>query len=160
MNLSNNSGNSVRPTIAVSPEGIIYVAWGDDNTDGKYDVFLRSSSDTGKTWSPISNITTSLKGQDRLPSIAVDAYGTLYVAWTHKTSDDDEGDVTIEREVYVQYSQDGGQTWSAPYSVSRAPSQSSEMRSQLAIDSAGSLYVIWEEDSGNFDVYVSKGTLP
>jgi Neuraminidase (sialidase) len=159
INLSNNSGNSVRPTIAVSPEGIIYVAWG-DNTEGKYDVFLRSSSDTGNTWSPISNITTSLKSQDRLPSIAVDAHGTLYVAWTHKTRDDEGGVVTIEREVFLQYSQDGGQTWSAPYSVSRGPSQSSVMRPQLAIDPAGSLYVIWEEDSGNFDIYLSKGTRP
>ena len=160
INLSNNVGDSVRPTIAVDPQGTIYVAWGDD-TAGAYDVFLRHSTDTGNTWSPVRNITAQLKGQDRLPAIAVDAHGTLYVTWAHKERHKEGGVVTVEREVVLQYSQDGGATWSAPYSVSRVPSVSEIIRPELTLDVAGNLYVIWEEeDSGNFEIYLSKGTQP
>ena len=160
INLSINPGDSVWPTIAITPQGIIYVAWGDD-TEGQYDVFLRYSTDTGNTWSPTRNITAQVKGQDRLPSIAVDTNGTLYAAWAHKGRHSEAGVVTIEREVFLQYSQDGGATWSAPYSVSRVPSLSDIMRPELAIDPVGNLYVIWEEeDSGNVEIYLSKGTRP
>ena len=161
VNLSTNGGDSVRPTIAITAEGIIYVAWG-DNTGGHYDVLLRSSADTGKTWTPVRNITAQVPGQDRLPSIAVDADGTLYVTWAHKVRHNEGGVITLDREVFLQYSRDGGSTWSAPYSVSRVPSASDIMRPELTIDPAGNLYVIWEEeeDSGNVEVYLSKGTRP
>jgi Neuraminidase (sialidase) len=160
LNLSDNPGDSVRPSIAVSTEGKIYVAWG-DNTDGKYDVFLRSSTDAGASWSPRINVTAKIKGQDRLPSIAVDAQGTLYVAWAHKERRPEGDVVLIEREVFLQYSRDGGVTWSAPYSVSRAPSLSPIIRPEIAVDPVGDLHVVWEEeDSGIVDIYYSKGVQP
>ena len=160
INLSTNPGDSVRPTIALNSQGTIYVAWGDD-AEGKYEVFLRYSTDTGNTWSPIRNITAQVKGQDRLPAIAVDANGTLYATWAHKERHNEGGVITVEREVFLQYSQDGGETWSAPYSVSGVPSVSDIIRPELTLDPAGNLYVIWEEeDSGNFEIYLSKGMRP
>jgi Neuraminidase (sialidase) len=160
INLSANPGDSVRPTIALSPEGVIYVAWGDD-TEGQYDVFLRYSTDTGNTWSPERNITAQVKRQNRLPSIAVDANGTLYAAWAHKERHKDGDVVTVAREVFLQYSPDGGETWSTPYGVSRGPSLSAIVRPELTLDPIGNLYVIWEEeDSGNFEIYLSRGTHP
>jgi hypothetical protein len=159
INLSDSPGDSVRPTIALSPEGRIYVAWGDD-TGGKYDVLLRSSADAGANWSSTTNITEKIKGQDRLPSIAVDTDGTLYVAWAHKERHKQGETVTVEREVFLQYSRDGGNTWSAPYSVSRDPSLSSIIRPEITIGPRGKVSVIWEEDWGNFEIFFSKGTQP
>lgn len=160
INLSENPSDSVRPSIAVSPEGTLYVAWG-DKREGKYNVFLRSSTDAGMSWSSTVNITANIKGQNRLPSIAIDANGTLYAAWAHKTRRKEGEEVIVEREVLLQYSHDGGTTWSDPYSVSRTPSLSAIIRPEVAMDPSGTLSVVWEEeDSGNFEIYFSKGVRP
>ena len=69
--------------------------------------------------------------------------------------------VTVEREVFLQYSPDGGATWSAPYRVSRVPSLSAVIRPELTLDPTGQLSVIWEEeDAGNFEIFLSQGTRP
>jgi hypothetical protein len=163
VNISDNPGESVRPTIALAPEGKIYVAWGDntDAPDGPYDVFLRSSTDGGVTWSPLIKVTSAVTSSDRLPSIAVDSNGTLYVAWTKKKRKKENGTTITHREAFLKYSLDGGETWSPAYSVSRRPSRSDVLRTDITIDPTDNIYILWDEAiAETFEVYMSKGSKP
>jgi hypothetical protein len=52
VNLSDNSGFSREPNIAVDRAGIIHLVW-TDKTRAEWEVYYRKSTDQGLTWSPI-----------------------------------------------------------------------------------------------------------
>ena len=160
VNLSTNGGDSVRPTIAITAEGIIYVAW----------VIIPVGTTMSSYALPQIPARRGHPPQYYRPGARARPAAFYrrrcrwhpYVTWAHKVRHNEGGVITLDREVFLQYSRDGGSTWSAPYSVSRVPSASDIMRPELTIDPARNLYVIWEEeeDSGNVEVYLSKGTRP
>lgn len=80
MNLSANSGNCDKPTLAVNG-GNAYIMW-EDGTTGASDVYMRRSSDAGATFLPVQNLSDGNEGESKEPSVAVDAStGNVYVVW-------------------------------------------------------------------------------
>ncbi len=82
VNVSDSSGVSHHPAIAVSGSNV-YVVWNDDTDTGghgeNYGVFFRKSTDSGATFDPSINLSNN--GKSGFPKIA--AYGNyVYVGWT------------------------------------------------------------------------------
>ncbi len=91
---SMNDGNSLRPSIAVTPDNCPHVTWFDDgnigsgDNDNARDVYYRGSSSNGGggcTWGPVVQISTENGFTDALrPQIAADPMdprGLLYITW-------------------------------------------------------------------------------
>jgi hypothetical protein len=153
--VNTGSGDQSYPSIAVDNQGNIYVVW-EDFRNGNYDIYFSSSSDGGKTWlTPNIMINSDTNGfpekEQRVPQIAVDHQGTIFVVWSdyrHNNFD-----------IYFNKSEDGGNTWLAEnVRVNRDPEPSpDQMNPTIAVDPEGNLFVAWEENVGTHsDIFLTK----
>jgi hypothetical protein len=141
VNLSNNPGGSALfPQIAVDSAGNIYVAWFDSSAESP-SIFFRRSTDGGTTFSP------SFSGPAvRWPIfLGVDRSGGIYLLWA---ADDSSG----VPQVIFSRSIDGGATFSnLTISNSATGVNTSSVGSStpgyLALDSTGSINVVWIESA-------------
>jgi hypothetical protein len=108
-------------TQATDSDGTIYAAWSDGSS-----IVLTSSHDGGVSFSPSHSVVPTgpayfgeLAGVARVqgfPVLAIDArkgHNNLYLCWSDYTN----GDV----DVFLAYSKDHGQNWSAPVRVNNDP---------------------------------------
>ena len=98
-NLSNNTGDSSSPRIAVNGSNV-YVVWSDE-TPGNMDVYLRKSTDSGATWQTAKRLTNNT-GDSFSPTIAVSS-SNVYVVWHDSTPGN--------AEIFLKKSTDCGATW-------------------------------------------------
>jgi len=143
-NVSNNLDSTFTPQTAVDSNGNIFVVWEDDTSTNANILFSRSS-DGGATFSAPINISHS-KLFPFGPRIAVDSSGGINVVW----NDNSPGNL----EIMFARSIDGGLTFSAPVNVSHDASTSSSP--QVAVDSTGNIFVVWENDSGVLGILFSR----
>jgi hypothetical protein len=144
--VNSGPGNANSPSIAVDPQGTIYVAWQDDrNTD--FDIYLAKSRDGGDTWTD-PNIRVNVSGaHQRNPVMAVDSTGTVNVAW--------EDNRWSDWDIYFARSTDSGETWSNANRVNTAPSSTTQIHPTMDVDSSGTIYIAWEDEiNGNEDIYL------
>ena len=144
VNLSNNSGSSAFPRVAVygnSP----YVVW-QDNVTGNFEILLRKSTDGGKTFSKPVNLSKN-SGISSDPAIFI-YEKNVYLVW----DDDSPGNADI----LFTKSTDGGEAFSKPVNLSNNIRGSFDP--VLAI-SKNDIYVAWDDDSpGNADILFTKST--
>src|SRR5229473_263712 len=109
-NLSNSSGFSFNPRIALDAKGNINVVWEDD-TPGNPDVFFTRSTDGGATFFPKPvNLSNNPTGSSITPQIAVDKNGNINVVW--------EDDIAGHSDISFNRSADNGATFPALKSLS------------------------------------------
>lgn len=146
--------------------GTIYVAYIDRREPGSdTDIFLRSSTDEGETWTePIRVNDDSLdSGADQFhPWLVVDESGALAIIWLDRRDDPEN----LEWNAYLARSFDGGQSFTPNVRVSTASSSPSGAGSATAgmigeyigIDSlAGDLYTVWTDTrDGQQDVWYAS----
>jgi len=143
------SGYQYSPSLAVGADGTLYAAWV-DSRNGNWDIYFARSTDGGATWSANIRVDDAPSGDQRYPSLAVGADGTLYAAW----EDSRNGNYDI----YFARSTDGGATWSANIRVDDAPSGDQYWPS-LAVGADGTLYAAWADTrNGNYDIYFARST--
>jgi hypothetical protein len=82
VNLSSNSGNSITPVIAVLGSNL-GVAWV-DNTPGNNDIFFKSSSDGGSTFSSVVNLSNT-PGDSTFPALVLSTT-KAYVTWADENT--------------------------------------------------------------------------
>jgi hypothetical protein len=145
-NISNNSGNSQYPDIAVDSQGTVYVVWQDDTVGGSGLLYSTLSAGDGN-WSTPQSIsgTSSISAS---PRIAVDQQGSLHVVW----QDSIGGEPGI---YWAVRSSDG--SWSTPQQITGTSANSSAP--DVAVDAQGNPHVVWEEElaEGNTDIiYATK----
>jgi hypothetical protein len=129
-----------RTSVAVAPDGTVYVAWRKMFGDIRETVVARSF-DGGTTFSkPV------VVGNDRWvypscphrpASLGVDGDGRVYVSWY--TEGEDEMPA-----VYLAYSDDRAQTFSPKHQLNRSKGTFPD-HPQLAVDRRGRVVAIWEE---------------
>jgi hypothetical protein len=92
MNLSNNPGNSTEPEVGTYGDGSnVFVAW-TDTTPGNSDIFLRSSTDAGRTFGEVENISDDVN-ESIHPQLVVDTTGKVVLSWVSISS---SGESTVE----------------------------------------------------------------
>ena len=129
-----------RTSVAIAPDGTVYVAWRKMFGDIRETVVARSS-DGGLTFSePV------IVGHDRWnypscphrpASLGVDDDGRVYVAWYTEGEDETPA-------IFVAYSDDRGQSFSRKQQLNRSKGTFPD-HPQLAVDRRGRVVAIWEE---------------
>lgn len=104
--LSNQSGESLEPTIAVDSEDAVSIAWPQKDYSSNYPVYFIRSANGGTSWNTVQNIFAGYQYAAAAcsPDIAFDDDNGIYVSWSYKTG----GGVQYS---CLNRSLDGGATW-------------------------------------------------
>jgi hypothetical protein len=147
------------PALARSASGALYVAWYGGG------VYFSRSFDQGQTWSEAVAV-----DDEPLPvfggsiGLAVDSRGSIYLTWHDKRH------IVYGYyhyyDIFMAYSQDGGQTWSANIQLnddpvvdvgnSAAPNPLEHDFPAAVVNQAGQLFVVWWDER---DTCTNGGTL-
>src|SRR5215216_6887806 len=79
INLSNNSGFSEHPQIAVTKNGIIFIVWADNTNSNNTEIMFTKSEDNGTTFSKPTNLSNSLQNSNNQEISAFNE--NVYVVW-------------------------------------------------------------------------------
>jgi hypothetical protein len=130
-------------------EGIFYIAWMDGRSEppgtfSRGDIWLASSEDDGKTFTPNIRINLDQTMHHTLPSVAVGPTGRIHIAW--------EAQVPDTREAFLFYttSDDRGQTFAPPQVIADNADATlgNPGKPVLAIDSVGHVTLAWLDRRG------------
>jgi hypothetical protein len=150
------------PTIAVSPEGAVYVGWTarDEAAAHASTLYLSASSDGGRSFAAPTRVNDDAKpGVHGMHSLAVSGDGRVYMAWLDerdiepKEADPSKAPSHMHTEsnrvVYFAASTDGGRTFSKNSRV--AGEVCPCCKTSLAVGADGRVYAAWRQVlPGNF----------
>ncbi len=141
--LTNNSGSSDNPALAVSGSNV-YIVW-KDNTGREHEaIYFRKSPNGGATWQSAHRFEED-SGTSLHPAIAAGG-SNVYVAWHHY--------VTENSEIYFTRSTDRGATWQSIQRLTKNSGASGA--AELAV-SGSNIYITWFDDTpGNYEIYFRK----
>ncbi|MEW5985932.1 MAG: hypothetical protein AB1791_04805 [Chloroflexota bacterium] len=155
--ISNNGSASLRPSLAIAPDGTPYVAW-HNNNGGTYDIYVRRWNAQSQTWEEVGSGSASGGGISNnstnsfSPAIGIAGDGVVYVAW--------EDGATLTSEVYVR--RWNGETWEEVGGASASGggisnSAGNSMVPTIAFAPEGVPYVAWNDDTdGDEEIYVRR----
>jgi len=144
-----NNDSSTFPSLAVDSAGNIHVAWTDE-TNGTWgiDSEIMYANNTGSGWSNATVISDDSTfwnyGGSYSPSIAVDNNGNIHIVWYDYT--DGAWGVDVE----IMYANNTGSGWSNATVISDDSTLWNDgvsMYPNIAVDSAGNIHVVWEDDT-------------
>ena len=125
------------PSIAVGPNGTIYVVWEEYDNHGIPQLMFAISQDEGESFSNATQVAPD-GGEQGEPSIAVNDNGTVFVVWT---------DQSAGPGVMVSKDLEGNGNFSTPVEV--WSTTSGQVHPDIAVD--GDLLVItWAQENGSF----------
>ena len=143
INLSDDKGGSADSQIAATPNNV-YVTWWDNST-GNWQVFSRSSNDTGKTFgnavmikavgsTPVKHLNAPPSNTTSVDTIVGGVIGNKeYVVWWDNS--------TGNWEVFLAKSTDGGKTFDSPINISNTPDARSVGARMIA--QGDNVYIAW-----------------
>jgi hypothetical protein len=145
--------------MAVGKPGSVYVAWCDDRRQpGDWDLVISRSTNSGDTFSGPAYVYKGHTAGEMsiMPSIDVDPYGRIYVAWYH--FDPEAG----AWEILCSCSADGGKTFCSPVRVSQSRFPGGGYMGDLLslVCDWNYVYVAWSDNrTGDFGIYFSRANL-
>ncbi|HEX9190212.1 MAG TPA: sialidase family protein, partial [Vicinamibacteria bacterium] len=101
-------------------------------------------------------------GGQHLPTVTVGPAGQVYVAWVDCPADQEC--TTVNPDIYLARSTDGGQHFSARVLVSDDGPGAYANAPRIATSAGGTIYVVWHDDRAttpsdqSWDVYLSRST--
>lgn len=141
--LDDNTCVCCRTAMATGPDGTRYVAWRKVFPGSIRETVVARSTDGGETFSDpvvVGHDGWAFFGCPHRPaSIGVDRQGRLYVVWYTEGADESPT-------VYVTTSDDQGRTF-APKRALNVSKGTFPDHPQMAVDGAGRVVVVWEEQS-------------
>jgi hypothetical protein len=159
---SNTSGSDNVPTMHVGVNGTIYISWIKStgvSTTG--DIYFTRSHDNGVSFMPDVQVTSGAKispTYQRGASFGVDTKGNIHMVWM-------ESRVNSQADIWYTRSEDDGNIWSTPVSVSGDSSLHLQDFSSIACDSSGNVYVSFIDsrdrengNSTNEHLYMTKSS--
>ena len=163
-----------RDFIAVGPDGSVYVTWDYGPSaatvtylcalngscgfaTGQLNVVIQKSSDHGKTFGPMSYVSPGFpaSGGDSGPMV-IEPSGRIDVLYQGYHITDTTSYAMDPAYSYFTASSDGGQTWSVP--VQLGPNSGTMSLAEwwidgdIGIDTAGSLYAVWDTQGATNDI--------
>ncbi|HKZ93993.1 MAG TPA: exo-alpha-sialidase [Candidatus Bathyarchaeia archaeon] len=140
--LTFDPSNDVHPAIMQTRIGAIWVVWASNRT-GNFDLFYKTSSDNGVSWSAETQLTTDL-GKDILSSTAQTNDGHIWVVWMSTRSGNDD--------LFYKTSVDNGLTWTGDQQLTQ---DSDDDRAPCVTQvQNGITWVVWSSNrQGNFEIY-------
>jgi hypothetical protein len=140
-NVSNNTGDSVYPAIAASGNNV-YVVWQDDHLgqsvsyDRKnYDIFLTRSTDGGKSFENITNLSNNVVLSGRPIITAFD--NNVYVVWME--------DNLENKQIWFRKSTDSGITFDQPLHLSSGHRIRDSIIPMAIAAFGNDVYVVWRQ---------------
>lgn len=154
--ISNNGRKSEWPTLALAPDGKVYIAWSDNSGGGDFEIYVKRWN--GSAWEDVGNNSSSGGGisndirNSYVPVIQISSAGTPFVVWRDYNGSNEE--------VYIK--KFNGSSWeevgagsASGGGISNSPYRSYDP--DLVISSDGFPYVVWREDSyGDPEIYVKR----
>ncbi len=132
-----------RTSIAMSADGVVYVAWRKIFDGNIRETVVARSTDGGQTFLPpvvVGNDRWVYQACPHRPaSLGVDQSGRLYVVWYTEGADETPA-------IYLAYSDDQGKRFSEKRQLNRSKGTFPD-HPQMAVDPEGRVIVIWEEQS-------------
>ncbi|MEJ2615308.1 MAG: SBBP repeat-containing protein [Ignavibacteriaceae bacterium] len=127
-----DGGNiDIPQTIAVGPEGNIYVSGSSMGTGSNYDfVTIKYNKDGQLQW--IQRFNDAVNGKDSVVSMAIDRMGNIYVAGTSDST------ASLHTFLLIKYSSSGGRLWTKRFHNSK---NDWEYAKKLIIDSKNNIYI-------------------
>ena len=137
-NISQTSGTSSDPVIAVEQGGGIDVAWC-DTTSGRThpDIYFTRSADGGKSWSKAADVSET-PGISSQPALATGPDNSIHIVWVDTSADSDSPDV------WYASSKDG-EAFTKPLDISLTPGISNQPT--VAVSPDGLAHVAWVDTS-------------
>ena len=152
---ASNSSRQTGPSIAVSRDGRICVAWVDTRNDNLFeDIYVASSENGGGTFAKNIRINDD-PGLARQYGVdlAIDTSGRVHAVWMDWRDDADGlynpgGGVDGKNLVNIYYSNstDGGMSWNSNFILSNNSSIYFDFSPQIGIDSEDIIHVVWATD--------------
>jgi hypothetical protein len=134
----------IDPSIFQAMDNTIWVVWSSSRTGG-YDLYYKTSSDNGVSWSSDTRLTTD-PNLDKLPSIAQTGDGKIWVVWC---SDRLAGNYELFYKIY------NGSSWSNDAQLTANPRI--EMDPMILQTFDGEIYIFWSSrshgETGQDDLY-------
>jgi len=138
-NVSDNPGDSTYPSIATSADNI-YVVWQDNymgqsiSHDKKnYDILFTRSTNSGKNFENISQLSSSIELSGRPIVTAFDS--NVYVVWIE--------DTPKEKQIWFRKSTDNGSTFDEPINLGRSDYNRDYIVPKAIAAFGDKVYVVW-----------------
>lgn len=154
--ISKHDTNIQSPSIVVAPDGVIHVAFFEQQARGtECDIYHRSSSDGGKSWTEAKNLSEGMPDLNvGMCKVAADSAGRIYVIWRVAPAQYLPADIiphgsgTANNLVYRVLS---GGAWSGrPIPIHQTATNANQLIGSasyfVATDPTGAVHVVWNED--------------
>lgn len=132
--LTTDPDDDRRSSIFQAVNGTIWIVWQSRRT-GNTDLFYKTTSDGGSSWSAETPLTTN-PNDDKNPSSVQAADGTIWVVWTSSRTGNDD--------IFYKTSPDNGVSWSIETQLTTDPNIDSFPSVTQATD--GNMWVAWQTD--------------
>jgi len=147
---SDPNGQQLKPAIASNPAGSFVVVWEDDSDqNGSYQIKARGFGPDGTQRFSQRTINAVTTGQQRRPTIAMDASGNFVVVW----EDDSDGNGVYQIKARG-FDAAGNQR--IPQFTVNTVSAGQQLKPAIATSNAGDFVVVWEDDSNTNAIYQIK----
>ncbi len=145
--------NSHTPSLGVDVEGNVHIAWIDATdyaSSGGNDIFYKRWNATTSTWIPTEVVSTESTEYSHSPSLAVDNFGNVHIAWHDQT---DYGGSGVDWDIFYKCWNVSTFLWTTTEVVSTESTDSSSEPS-LGTDFEGNVHIAWFDTTD----YDSAGT--
>ncbi|MGE3800719.1 MAG: exo-alpha-sialidase [Candidatus Kapaibacterium sp.] len=149
------------PMLRVGPDGTIYTAWVDFRKNSGGDVYMRTSTDRGVTFSDERVVYSGGKvpsGRGRGADFVVAPDGTIHMVWLALFG-------LSGSDIRYVRSTDGGKTFTSPVSVVGDDAGGAQDFPSIAVDSNSNFYIAWidgrdiKKGTSNTDqIYMTRST--
>ena len=124
-------------SLAAGSDGVVDLAWSAGAYPDPARVFVARSLDSGTSWTVPTPLAVPSGAQDHdefQPSVAIAPNGRVDLGWADQARDSDAGLLDVQ----LSHSLDGGRSFSAPFRLDAAPSNSRALPFAAAVEVAAS----------------------
>src|SRR5215211_3656443 len=149
VNLSNNTGFSEHPQIAVTKNGIIFIVWADNTNSNNTEIMFTKSEDNGITFSKVINLSNNSQNSNNQEISASDE--NVYVVWQDIDSANFYGNKIneIKKEplssIMFKASSDTGKTFNASIELANNTKDAYPKVNSYKEH----VYVVWNNENGD-----------